>query len=59
MKDYTNYNTFSMASIVVSDLILIFFALTFVFLAKTVISFFMEYPKLSENLKKATDILLQ
>ena len=59
MRDYNQYDSFSQASIIISHILLVIIGLFFVYLVYRVISFFREYPKLSENLKKATDILLQ
>lgn len=59
MRDYNQYDSFSQASIVIAHILLVLIGLFFVYLVYRVISFFREYPKLSENLKKATDILLQ
>ena len=59
MRDYNQYDSFSQASVIISHILLVIIGLFFVYLVYRVISFFREYPKLSENLKKATDILLQ
>lgn len=59
MRDYTKYDTFYIVSIIVAHIFLFLIAICFVYLSSRVITFFREYPKLSYNLKKATDLLLQ
>ena len=59
MRDYEFYDTFAEASIFTSVFTLFFFVLLLVLICYKIISFFVEYPKLSDNLKKATDIILQ
>ena len=59
MRDYNQYDSFSQASIIIAHILLALIGSFLVYLVYRVISFFREYPKLSENLKKATDILLQ
>lgn len=59
MKDYKQYDSFTQASIIIAHIMLVIICLMLMFIVYRVISFFREYPKLSENLKKATDILLQ
>lgn len=59
MKDYNQYDTYTLASIVIAHIILVLIAIFFVFLVYRVISLFRENPKLSENLKKATELILQ
>jgi len=58
-KDYKVYDAFALASIISADTMIAIFILSLFYLAYRVISFFKDYPKLSENLKTATDILLQ
>ena len=59
IRDYEFYDTFSEVGIFVS-IFLFFFMLCFLaMICYRIISFFKEYPKLSDNLKKATDLILQ
>jgi hypothetical protein len=59
MRDYTLYDDFSTASIVVAHILGAFCIIAIGLLIYKVIKFFNEYPNLSENLKKATDIIMQ
>ena len=47
MKDYNNYDAFSMGSIVMADITLVVFVGILVYIAYKVIGFFREYPKLA------------
>ena len=59
MRDYQNYDSFYLAGIIISDILLVALLLVTIFISYKVISFFLEHKKLSSNLKKATDIILQ
>ena len=58
-RDYTFYDDFNKASIFISLLVFFILVCLVAVVCYRVISFFTEYPKLSENLKKATDLILQ
>jgi hypothetical protein len=59
MRDYNMYDNFTIASLVFSHIVLLVFVITLGLLIYKIVDFFISYPKLSENLKKASDIILQ
>ena len=59
MKDYNNYDNFAFASVIIAHVILAMCLAIIGLLIYRIISFFNNYPKLSENLKKATEIILK
>ncbi len=59
MRDYNMYDNFTIASLVFSHIVLLAFVITLGLLIYKIVNFFISYPKLSENLKKASDIILQ
>ena len=59
MRDYNLYDTFSEVSVVFAHITLFFVLLLFIYLIYRVISFFRESPKLSENIKKASNLILK
>lgn len=58
LRDYNIYDTFTQVSLILAHLFIIFFAVICALVAYRVLSFYKEYPSLSENLKKAADIIL-
>lgn len=59
MRDYNMYDDFTMASIALAHIILFVCLVVIGFIVFKVAKFFSDYPKLSENLKKASDIIMQ
>lgn len=59
MRDYSSPTVSSVCSIVFSWLFFLVFLLFFVLSLYKVIAFFKTYPKLSGNITKATDLILQ
>jgi hypothetical protein len=59
MRDYNMYDDFTMASIALAHIILFVCLVVIGFTVFKVAKFFSDYPKLSENLKKASDIIMQ
>ncbi len=59
MNDYNLYDSFSTASLVFSHLFIAASLTVIGLVIYKLISFFNEYPKLSENLKKASDIIMK
>ena len=58
MRDYNLYDTFSEVSVIFAHITLFFVVILYIYLIYRIISFFRESPKLSANIKKASDIIL-
>ena len=59
MRDYNMYDNFATASIAMAHIFMFACLLVIGFIVFKVAKFFSDYPKLSENLKKASDIIMQ
>ena len=59
MRDYTMYDTFAEVSVVLAHIFLFFIVMLVVYMVYRILSFYYEYPKLSENIKKANHLILQ
>jgi hypothetical protein len=59
LNDYTFYDSFSSASIIMAHIFIVLAIAIIAYLSYKVINFFIQYPKLSENLKKASEIILK
>jgi hypothetical protein len=53
------YDTFAEVSVVLAHISLFFIVMLVVYMVYRILSFYYEYPKLSENIKKANHLILQ
>jgi hypothetical protein len=59
LRDYNIYDTFAQVSLILAHAFIAFFIIVSILVAYRVLSFYQEYPVLSESLKKAADLILQ
>lgn len=59
LRDYKIYDSFTQVSLILAHVSIFFFALVIIFVTYRVVAFYRQYPSLSENIKKAADIILQ
>jgi hypothetical protein len=59
LRDYNIYDNFTEVSLILAHAFIAFFFIVCILVAYRVISFYNEYPTLSDNLKRASDIILQ
>jgi Ca2+/Na+ antiporter len=59
LRDYNIYDTFAQVGLVFAHFFILFFVVVSVMVAYKVISFQKEHPQMSENIKKASEIILQ
>ncbi len=59
LRDYNIYDEFTQASLILAHVLIVFFFIVCILVAYRVLSFYQEFPVLSDNLKKAADIILQ
>ena len=59
LRDYNIYDNFTQVSLILAHFVIIFFVVLSILIAYRIISFHREHPTMSENIKKATDLILQ
>ena len=59
LRDYNIYDTFTNVSLVLAHFMILFFVVLSIMVAYKVISFHRDHPQMSENIKKASDLILR
>lgn len=59
LRDYKIYDDMTQVSLIMAHIVIVLFAIAIILITYRILSFYKEYPTLSENMKKAADIILQ
>lgn len=59
LRDYVIYDTFTQVSIILAHIFIVLFVLVVILLTYRIITFHNEHPQLSQNLKKASELILK